>query len=100
MLPHVVRWNADHVEARYVRLVRSVRLQPDPDSPIDAADRLVGRLEELRRAGGLPTTLREIGVPRDSLPALAADAAKQWTGTFNPRPFDAAAALELYEEAY
>jgi hypothetical protein len=39
-------------------------------------------------------------VPRDSLSALATDAAGQWTGTFNPRPFDAAGALELYERAY
>jgi hypothetical protein len=31
---------------------------------------------------------------------LASDAATQWTGTFNPRPFDAAAALALYERAY
>jgi alcohol dehydrogenase len=100
MLPHVVRWNADHVERRYLTLARRARLQPDPQSTALAAERLSARLEELRRAGGLPTTLREIGVPRESFPALAADAAKQWTGTFNPRPFDAAAALELYERAY
>jgi alcohol dehydrogenase len=84
MLPHVVRWNADHVNDRYRQLHRD----------------LPSRLEELRRAGGLPATLGEIGIPRDGLSALAADAAKQWTGTFNPRPFDAAAALELYERAY
>jgi alcohol dehydrogenase len=100
MLPHVVRWNADHVERRYLTLARRARLQPDPQSTALAAERLSARLEELRRAGGLPTTLREIGVPRESFPALAADAAKQWTGTFTPRPFDAAAALELYERAY
>jgi alcohol dehydrogenase class IV len=100
MLPHVVRWNADHVEGRYLKLARRARLEPDPDAPAAAADRLSARLEELRRAGGLPATLREIGVPRENLPALAADAAKQWTGTFNPRPFDASAALELYTLAY
>jgi alcohol dehydrogenase len=100
MLPHIVRWNAEHVGRRYLGLARRVRLQPDPDSPAQAADCLAARLEELRRAGGLPTTLRAIDIPRDSLPALAADAAKQWTGTFNPRPFDAGAALELYEAAY
>jgi alcohol dehydrogenase class IV len=57
-------------------------------------------LEALRRAGGLPSGLREAGVLRGDLEALASDAAKQWTGTFNPRPFDAAAALELYERAF
>ena len=31
--------------------------------------------------------------------ALAADAATQWTGTFNPRPFGVAEAQALYERA-
>jgi alcohol dehydrogenase len=95
MLPHVVRWNADHVERRYAELIGA------PDTPARAAgDRLADRLAALARAGGLPATLRDLGVPRDSLSALATDAAGQWTGTFNPRPFDVAGALELYERAY
>ena len=60
----------------------------------------LARLGELAREGGLPATLRELGVPRVALSALAADAATQWTGTFNPRPFDATAALDLYQRAY
>ena len=54
----------------------------------------------LARAGGLPATLRDLGVDRGALQALAAEAATQWTGTFNPRPFDAAAAQALYERAW
>ena len=34
------------------------------------------------------------------LASLSADAATQWTGTCNPRPFDAQAALALYERAF
>ncbi|PYR61721.1 MAG: alcohol dehydrogenase [Acidobacteria bacterium] len=91
MLPHVVRWNGNHVGNRYAELA---------GSPVDAAERLAARLNALARAGDLPATLRELGVARDTLQALAADAAAQWTGTFNPRPFDAAGALEIYEQAY
>jgi alcohol dehydrogenase class IV len=99
MLPHVVRWNAEHVGDRYADLAVdfAVRLKPDPTNQ---GERLAARLDALARAGGLPSTLRELGVARAKLPALAADAATQWTGTFNPRPFDAAAALELFERAY
>jgi len=117
MLPHVVRWNADHVDGRYGDLIGRTRgsapttetnrsasthtaVGADPRVGPDATERLAARLEELRRAGGLPARLRDIGVPYDALSTLAADAAKQWTGTFNPRPFDAGAALELYELAY
>jgi alcohol dehydrogenase len=96
MLPHVVRWNADHVGDRYRDLLRLA----GADGGKAPAERLAARLEELAHAGGLPASLREVGVVKSDLPALAADAATQWTGTFNPRPFDAAGALALYERAY
>jgi hypothetical protein len=44
--------------------------------------------------------LSAAGVPRDQLSMLAGEAAKQWTGGFNPRPFDQAGALEVYEWAF
>jgi alcohol dehydrogenase len=101
MLPLVVRWNARHVGDRYRRLLAIAGDEGGAAAPADvAADRLATRLERMRRAGGLPETLHDLGVDRQDLALLAADAARQWTGTFNPRPFDAAAALELYERAY
>jgi alcohol dehydrogenase len=87
MLPHVVRWNSEAVNDRYADLCGS-------------GERLAARLDQLASAGGLPRALGEIGVARDKLKILASDAAQEWTGTFNPRPFDAAAALHLYEQAY
>jgi alcohol dehydrogenase len=96
MLPHVVRWNGGHAGGRYRDLLQVCGVPPGA-AP---AEQLASRLEQLARAGGLPATLREIGVVRSDLPALAADAATQWTGTFNPRPFDAAGARALYERAY
>ena len=96
MLPHVVRWNGAHVDGRYAHLAQPSNGRPSAD----AGDILAARLEALSRAGGLPATLRELGVERDALPALVADATTQWTGTFNPRPFDATGAQELFERAY
>jgi alcohol dehydrogenase len=96
MLPHVVRWNAEVVWDRYADLLRASGRDPG----VKPGETLATRLEQLARAGGLVSSLQELGVPRDGLQALANDATKQWTGTFNPRPFDAAAALALYERAY
>jgi alcohol dehydrogenase len=96
MLPHVVRWNAEWCNGRYDELLRTSGSQGD-DAP---GERLARRLRELARIGGLPATLDELGVRRADLSDLAREAAQQWTGTFNPRPFDAAAALALYEAAY
>jgi len=98
MLPHVVRWNSEAVGARYAELLRLSGREVDSD--IGAAGQMAGRLDELARAGGLPRTLRELGVEREALAQLASQAALEWTGTFNPRPFDEAAALHLYQNAY
>ena len=38
--------------------------------------------------------------PSRTLPKLAQEAAEQWTGGFNPRPFDEAAALEVDLDVY
>jgi alcohol dehydrogenase class IV len=101
MLPRVVRWNSASVGSGYAELLACMQTaQPASGAgPADAGERLAGRLEQLARAGGLPSTLGELGVSERDLPALAEDAASQWTGTFNPRAFDASAALTLYRSA-
>jgi alcohol dehydrogenase len=95
MLPHVVLWNGPAVASRYGELLAVAGLA----GAGDPAGALADRLECLARRGGLPRGLRAAGVPEDDLPALAQDAAGQWTGQFNPRPFDASAALDLYRKA-
>lgn len=99
MLPAVVRWNAATAGARYAELLRASGRAVTVDDE-SAGELLARRLEELLGAGGLPSRLGGAGVPSDDFASLAEDAAAQWTGRFNPRPFDAAAALELYESAY
>jgi alcohol dehydrogenase len=95
LLPHVVRWNAGAARSRYAELLTLAgRRARQP------ARALADRLEELAVAGGLPRTLGEAGVKKEDLPRLAEEAAEQWTGRFNPRPFDASGALELYEAAF
>jgi alcohol dehydrogenase len=97
MLPHVVRWNGALCGSRYAALLQLSGIDADAST---AGDTLAARLESLARMGGLPATLRELGVVAGDLDRLAGDASKQWTGTFNPRPFDETAARELYERAY
>ena len=91
LLPSVVRWNATAVGALYAELSGQSGA---------GAETLARRVEELAGAGDLRRRLSESGVLREDLPALAEDAAGQWTGRFNPRAFDAAGALEVYEWAY
>jgi alcohol dehydrogenase len=60
---------------------------------------LVSRLRDLAAAAELPLSLSDAGIPEEALPRLADEAAAQWTGRFSPRPFDAAAAMEIYQAA-
>jgi alcohol dehydrogenase len=96
LLPTVVRWNGSLVGERYAELLAfgGRRGQGEP------GEELAVRLEHLAAAGKLDLRLGELGITKDDLPALAAEAAAQWTGRFNPRPFDSAGALEIYERAY
>ena len=86
MLPHVVRWNGTVVDAEYRELAGGT-------TP------LATRLEALRRVGGLPERLTSLGVVASDLDGLAAEAAEQWTGRFNPRPWTIDGALEVYRQA-
>lgn len=96
LLPTVVRWNSAAVADRYREFGALSRQGRDNGSGAN----LVLRLEELAAAGGLRVNLSALEVPSDDLPLLAEDAATQWIGRFNPRPFDAAGALEIYERAF
>jgi alcohol dehydrogenase len=97
LLPHVVRWNSAIASDGYAALLGSPRRRARDG---DAAETLARRLEDFTIAGKLPGALSSAGVPADALPELAELAAQQWTGTFNPRSFDAAAALDIYRAAY
>jgi alcohol dehydrogenase len=97
LLPRVVRWNAQVAEEGYEALLGSPRRRVRDEG---AAETLAARLEDLALAGGLAVTLSDSGVEEWALPELAAQAAAQWTGTFNPRPFDADGAMEIYRAAW
>ena len=99
LLPSVVRWNESVSEERYGELVELAGFSSQAEK-ISSTEKLAQRLEQLAMAGGLARKLHEAGVDRSDLQMLAAEASGQWTGRFNPRPFDRAGALEVYERAF
>jgi alcohol dehydrogenase len=99
LLPSVVRWNGSVAGAHYAELLRLSTVQTQSGS-VDPAEGLARRLEQLASAGGLNVRLSAAGVPKSDLSILAGEAAEQWTGTFNPRPFDGTGAMEIYQWAY
>ena len=94
MLPHVVRWNAPVVGDLYRALEEDAGLQPV------GGEALAIKLVDLVTQAGLPTRLRDAAVESEAIDTMAAEAAKQWTGTFNPRPLTAAEFGSLYRAAW
>lgn len=105
MMPHVIRFNAAVVGERYQRLVRL--LSDSASQTAEAAcewlsTKMLNWLKEFE----LCTRLRELpGWPTNQpneeqlLESLADSAAKQWTGTFNPRPVSRTEFHRLYQSA-
>ena len=87
MLPHVVRFNSMENDP-YVAVLG-----------ISGRD-LAERIEQLLDAGHIRRRLSDHDIPEDALAMLAADAATQWTATFNPRTAGEAEMLSLYRAAY
>ena len=87
MLPHVVRFNALENDLYAAALGLN-------------GDDLARRIEELLDAGRIRRRLSEHDIPAESLAMLAADAARQWTATFNPRNAGESEMLLLYRGAF
>ena len=100
MLPHVIRHNAEQVGPWYDELVHLTNGAAEGLSTDAGAEGLADFVIQLRTEAGLAGQLSAMGVERGRLPELAANAATQWTGQFNPRTMNEESLLGLYEEAF
>lgn len=98
LLSHVVRWNGVAVDDDYAELLHIARWLPAGGQPASAF--LAKRLTAFAQEAGLAHRLSAAGVKKEDFAQLAEDASNEWTGKFNPRHFDAAAAREVYECAW
>lgn len=99
MLPHVIRFNGEQFAAWYQELIRASSHEPGIPDLGESVACLADFVTSLVSKAGLATKLSEKNVDPTKLPQLAQDAAKQWTGTFNPREVGEAELLSLYESA-
>jgi len=101
VLPHVLRFNTVSVPQPYAELApfafpELVKLEGQ-----ERAAAFCDHLAALSKACGLPQTLREMNIPQDFLPRLAADTMNQTRLLVNnPRPVTQADALAIYQAAY
>jgi alcohol dehydrogenase len=100
MLPHVIRYNGAAHRDWYCELLAYVSGTNGAPKVSAGPEGLADFIAQMSAEAGLTDKLSSAGVEEAQLPQLADDAAKQWTGTFNPRKAGAAELLELYRAAY
>jgi len=97
LLPHILRFNLPVVPAVVARLAPVMGVEGGAD-PVDA---IAGRVEALIAAQELPSTLRELGIDRADLPAIAEASLAESSTAGNPREIRGAhEVVQLLEAAY
>ncbi|MBI2926880.1 MAG: iron-containing alcohol dehydrogenase [Verrucomicrobia bacterium] len=102
VLPAVIRFNAKDPAAlrAYAELASAPEIACVSDGLAAAVDALVARVEALLNAARIPRSLAKCGVEKSRIRLLAAEAARQWTANFNPRPVTEDDFVTLYEAAF
>ena len=99
MLPHAMRFNLPVAGPTYAQLAPVFGLKA-ADSP-RTGEAVCRAVTDFIRQFRLPQRLREIGIPKTDLPAVAADALQSQSVRRNPRPLrDARDALQILEAAW
>ena len=89
VMPYVLAFNRDVIAARQERLERYLNIPS-----------LLGWVLDLRRQLGIPHTLAELGVTRESFADLAARAVVDPTAATNPRPLTESDCISLLDNAW
>ncbi|TWC41562.1 alcohol dehydrogenase [Pseudomonas sp. SJZ079] len=102
VLPHVLGFNAEVAAPLYAELAPLVLGDSlRPGSAMAQTEQFIGALADFSERSGLPTRLRDAGVPEAMLPQLAAEAMQQQRLLVNnPREMTEAHALAIYQVAY
>ncbi|MDP3847570.1 MAG: iron-containing alcohol dehydrogenase [Pseudomonas sp.] len=102
VLPHVLRFNAPVAVGLYAELAPLLlgeRLQAGSEQSL--CEQFIQELSELNQRCGLPSRLRDAGVPAELLPRLACDVMQQQRLLVNnPREVSEADALAIYQAAF
>ncbi len=92
VMPHVLRFNAEAGSAGLAKVAAALGL-PDGDAP-SLLQAVIGSIQTIFDALGLPRRLRDAGIPADALPGIAELAMGDWFLLGNPRKVEHASELQ------
>lgn len=99
-LPPGMRFNSEVAPERYVRIARAMGVNVGGRNNAEVIADGITAVHTLTADCGLPTRLRDVGVPREALPELAGLAAVEPAIFNNPRPATPEQLLAMLEEVW
>ncbi|MCB2190839.1 MAG: iron-containing alcohol dehydrogenase, partial [Deltaproteobacteria bacterium] len=101
LLPYVLRYNLMACPERFADMAYALTELPDDLSTMEAAAACVEEVSDLSAMVGIPTSLRQLEVPEDSVPAMAEKAMTVARPIANnPRQVTAEDLEIIYREAF
>lgn len=101
LLPYVMEFNAPYTDEKFREIARAMGVKGvDEMTPEQYRQAAIEAVKQLSKDVGIPQTLKEIGVKREDLEALAEAAMADVCTGGNPRPCSRELVLEVYKTAF
>ncbi|PWK27558.1 alcohol dehydrogenase class IV [Arcicella aurantiaca] len=100
LLPYLMNYNIPASAERYAKVAIALGCEEAPTF-LETAYRGVSKIREIIKECGIPATLSEVGVRKESIPQMAKDAMKiQRLLKNNPRLIEEQDAIDIFNSAY
>ena len=101
LLPYVMEFNASHTGTKFREIARAMGVKDvDKMKKAEYREAAVKDVAKLKKDVGIPKTLKEIGVKKEDLEALAEAAMADVCTGGNPRPCTKELVLKVYQKAF
>jgi lactaldehyde reductase len=100
LLPHVMRFNGQVCPDLFRNMGRAFGLNMEGLNDYEVVETIVDAIQELSKSMNIPQHLKEVGIPKDMIPQLAAQAINDACTPGNPREVTVDDLITIYNQAY
>ena len=100
LLPHVMRFNGQVCPDLFRNMGKAFGLNMEGLNDYEVIETIVDAIQELSRSMNIPQHLKEVGIPKDMIPQLAAQAINDACTPGNPREVTVDDLITIYNQAY
>lgn len=100
LLPHVMRFNGQVCPDLFRNMGRAFGLNMEGLNYYEVIETIVDAIQELSKSMNIPQRLRDVGIPKEMIPQLAAQAINDACTPGNPREVTVDDLITIYNQAY